>query len=65
MTKKEKQYIVTEEQILWAIRSALEEDFSKVAIVELLMKNIEDNLTTVLEDDCDEMTDEMWEMMMV
>lgn len=53
-------YIVEGEQIINAVRSALEDDFSKVAIVDLLMKNIENNIQTVLEDDCEEVTEEMW-----
>lgn len=54
-------YIVEGEQIINAVRSALEEDFSKVAIVDLLMKNIEDNIWTVLEDDCQEFVWEDWD----
>ena len=54
-------YIVEGEQIINAVRSALEDDFSKVAIVDLLMKNIEDNIWTVLEDDCEEFDDDYWE----
>ena len=54
-------YIVEGEQIINAVRSALEDDFSKVAIVDLLMKNIEDNIWTVLEDDCDEFIEEDWD----
>lgn len=54
-------YIVEGEQIINAVRSALGEDFSKVAIVDLLMKNIEDNIWTVLEDDCQEFVWEDWD----
>lgn len=56
-----KYYIVEGEQIINAVRSALEDDFSKVAIVDLLMKNIENNVWTVLEDDCDEFIEEDWD----
>ena len=49
----EPKYIVTKRQIISAVRSALEDDFSKVAIVDMLMKNIENNVETVLEDDCE------------
>ena len=57
----EAEYIVTKEEILNAVRYALECDFAKTAIVDLLMKNIEKEIETVLEDDCEEMTDEMWD----
>lgn len=57
----ETEYIVTKEEILNAVRHALECDFSKTAIVDILMKNIENEIETVLEDDCEEMTDEMWD----
>lgn len=57
----ETEYIVTKSKILNAVRYSLECDFSKTAIVDLLMKNIEEEIETVLEDDCEEMTDEMWE----
>lgn len=54
-------YIVEGEQIINAVRSALEDDFSKVAIVDLLMKNIENNIWMVLEDDCEEFIEEDWD----
>lgn len=57
----ETEYIVTKAEIFNAVRYALECDFSKSAIVDLLMKNIEKEIETVLEDDCEEMTDEMWD----
>ena len=57
----ETEYIVTKSKIFNAVRYGLECDFSKTAIVDLLMKNIEEEIETVLEDDCEEMTDEMWE----
>lgn len=55
------EYIVTKSDMFNAVRYALECDFSKTAIVDLLMKNIEKEIKTVLEDDCEEMTDEMWD----
>lgn len=55
-----RKFIVEGEQIINAVRSALEDDFSKVAIVDLLMKNIENNVWTVLEDDCEEFNDELY-----
>lgn len=57
----ETEYIVTKAEIFNAVRYALECDFAKTAIVDLLMKNIENEIKTVLEDDCEEMTDEMWD----
>lgn len=54
-------YIVTGEEIIRTVRSALEEDFSKAEIVDLLMKNIENNIWTVLEDDCQEFVWEDWD----
>ena len=58
--EKQKEYIVTEKQILNAVRYALECNIAKSAIVDLLMKNIENVIETILEDDCEEMTEEMW-----
>ena len=57
----ETEYIVTKAEMLNAVRYALECDFSKTSIVDILMKNIENEIETVLEDDCEEMTDEMWD----
>ena len=57
----ETEFIVTKSDMLNAVRYALECDISKVAIVDLLMKKIENEIETVLEDDCEEMTDEMWD----
>lgn len=51
---KPKKYIVTRRQILNAVESALKEDIEKIQIVDILMWNIDDKLTTVLEDDCEE-----------
>lgn len=55
------EYIVEGKQIISAVKSALEDNFSNVAIVDLLMKNIEDNIWTVLEDDCEEFVWEDWD----
>lgn len=55
------EYIVTKSQIFNAVRFGLEREIETKAIIDLLMKNIENEIETVLEDDCDEMTDEMWE----
>ena len=59
------EYIVTKSQMFSAVRHGLECDISKVAIVNELMKNIENEIETVLEDDCEEMTDEMWDVLSV
>ena len=56
-----RKFIVEGEQIISTVRSALEDDFSKVAIVDLLMKNIENNIWMVLEDDCEEFIFEDWD----
>lgn len=56
-----RKFIVEGEEIISTVRSALEDDFSKVAIVDLLMKNIENNIWTVLEDDCQEFIWEDWD----
>ena len=61
----ETEYIVTKSDILNAVRYALECDFAKTTIVDILMKNIEEEIETVLEDDCEEMTDEMWDALSV
>ena len=61
--KSETAYIVTKSEILYGVRHALECDFAKTAIVDLLMINVENEIETILEDDCDEMTDEMWEIL--
>ena len=57
----ETEYIVTKSQLFNAVRFGLECEFETKAIIDLLMKNIESEIETVLEDDCEEMTDEMWE----
>lgn len=54
-------YIVEGEQIINAVRSALESEFSSLEITNILMKNIENNIWTVLEDDCDEFIEEDWD----
>lgn len=61
----ETEYIVTKSQMFNSVRRGLECDFSKVAIVNELMKNIEKEIEIVLEDDCEEMTDEMWDVLSV
>ena len=55
-----KQYIVTEKQILDGVQYALEINISNKDIVNRIMKDVCMEVETVLEDDCDEMTEEMW-----
>ena len=55
------EYIVTKSQVFDAVRYGLECEFESKAIIDILMKPIESEIETVLEDDCEEMTDEMWE----
>lgn len=67
--KKEKEYIVTEKKILNAVEYTLgiflsDTDEAK-KILRMIMTEVAKEVETVLEDDCDEMTDEMWGMMMV
>ena len=58
-------YIVTERTIVQAVKYGLEQSLKDYAIIERLMRPIIEELETVLEDDCEKMTDEMWSMMMV
>lgn len=46
-------YIVTEDQILSTIESALKEHITNPTIIRELMVSIENNVETVLEDDCE------------
>lgn len=55
------EYIVTKSQVFNAVRYGLECEFESKAIIDILMKLIESEIETVLEDDCEEMTDEMWD----
>lgn len=55
------EYIVTKKQILDAVRYGLEEVFKNTPLINLVMKPIEREIKEVLENDCDEMTEEMWE----
>ena len=47
------QYIVTENQILSTIESALKDHIANPTIIRELMKSIKNNVETVLEDDCE------------
>ena len=58
---KETQYVVTKKQIINTIKSALEDHITNPTIIRELMVSIENNVETVLEDDCEE----MWERFMI
>ena len=58
-------YIVTGEQIISTVRSALEDNIQNSTIITELMASIENNVWTVLEDDCEEVTEEIWNAWMV
>ena len=55
------QYIVTGEQIISTVRSALEDNIQNSTIIKELMISIENNIWTVLEDDCEEFNEEDYE----
>lgn len=54
-------YIVEGEQIINTVRSALEDNIQNSTIIKELMVSIENNIWTVLEDDCDEFIEEDWD----
>lgn len=56
-----RKYIVEGEQIISTVKSALEEHITNNTIIRELMASIENNIWTVLEDDCEEFIDEDWE----
>ena len=56
-----RKYIVEGEQIISTIKSALEDNIQNRTIITELMTSIENNIWTVLEDDCEEFIDEDWE----
>ena len=55
------QYIVTGEQIISTVRSALEDNIQNSTIIRELMENIENNVWGVLQDDCEEFNEEDYE----
>lgn len=57
----DKEYIVSEEQITSAVESALKEHVTNNTIIRELMTSVENNISTVLEDDCDEFVWEDWD----
>lgn len=56
-----RKFIVEGEQIISTIKSALEDNIQNRTIITELMTSIENNIWTVLEDDCEEFIDEDWE----
>lgn len=46
-------YIITEKQILKAVKYALELNIQESRIVDILLHDVEDGLETVLHDDCE------------
>ena len=50
----EPKFIITEKQILNAVKYALEFNIQEQRIVDILMHDIEDEIETVLYDDCEE-----------
>lgn len=59
MTHRE--FIVEGEQLLSTIKSALEDNIQNHTIIKELMASIENNIWTVLEDDCMEFISEDWD----
>lgn len=56
-----RKFIVEGEQIVGTVRSALEDNIQNSTIIKELMVSIENNIWTVLEDDCDEFIGEDWD----
>lgn len=50
----ETKFIISEKQILNAIKYALELNIQEQRIVDILMHDVEDEIETVLYDDCEE-----------
>jgi len=50
----EPKFIITEKQILNAVKYALELNIQESKIVDILMHDVEDEIETVLYDDCEE-----------
>ena len=50
----ESKYIITEKQILNAVKYALELNIQESKIVDILMHDVADEIETVLYDDCEE-----------
>ena len=56
-----RKFIVEGEQIVGTVRSALEDNIQNSTIIKELMVSIENNIWTVLEDDCDEFVLDEWD----
>ena len=56
-----RKFIVEGEQIISTVKSALEDNIQNRTIITELMTSIENNIWTVLEDDCEEFNEEDWE----
>jgi len=54
----EPKFIIAESQILNAVRYALELNITEVGIVDILMQDVENEIETVLYDDCEEVESE-------
>lgn len=50
----EPKFVISEKQILSAVKYALELNIQEQKIVDILMHDVEDEIETVLYDDCDE-----------
>lgn len=50
-------YIVTEQQMVKAVRYALELNIENSGIIDILMKDVIEEIEIVLEDDCEEWRD--------
>lgn len=51
---KESKFIITEKQILNAVKYALEQNIQEPRIVNILMHDVEDEIELVLYGDCEE-----------
>ena len=56
-----RKFIVDGEQIISTVKSALEDNIQNSTIIRELMVSIENNIWTVLEDDCQEFVWEDWD----
>lgn len=56
-----RKFIAEGEQIISTVKSALEQHITNNTIIRELMVSIENNIWTVLEDDCEEFNEDDWE----
>ena len=54
----EPKFIISEKQILDAVKYALELNIQEQKIVDILMHDVEDEIETILYDDCEEVPEE-------